>query len=110
MTMRANADLLAEPRIQAAVTELQDRIRQRYPSARFSVSHGYGDDYDGVYIRATVDVEDTDEVLDLVIERLVDMQVEEELPINVIPVRPLERIAAMLRDRQPQANGDQPSA
>ena len=29
-----------EPRIQAALSELQELIRQRWPEARFDVSHG----------------------------------------------------------------------
>lgn len=107
--MRIGPDLLDDPRIRAAVAELQDLIRRSYPNATFSTSIGYGDDLDGVYLRATVDVEDTDEVVDLFIDRLVDMHVEEGLPVHVIPVRPPERIAATLRDRSAPTNGDRPA-
>jgi len=57
-----------------------------------------------VHLYAEVDVEDTDEVLDVVIDRLVDMQAEEGLPIFVIPVQTPERIAAgwESRRREPQ--------
>ena len=95
--MRTEQDLLTDSRIQAAVAELQDLIRARYPEATFSV--GYGEDPDGVYVRTTVDVDDRNDVVDLFIDRLVSMQVDEGLPVYVIPVRPPERVAAMLRAR-----------
>ena len=98
--------LLSDPSIQAAAAELQGLIRTRFPEATFSV--GYGEDPVGVYLRAIVDVEDTDEVIGLIIDRLVTMQVDEELPIYVIPSQPPERIAAMLRTRQAEAGQSQP--
>ncbi len=39
---------------------------------------------------------DTDAVVDIFIDRLLDLQVEEQLPLYVIPVRPLERVLAEL--------------
>ncbi len=84
-----------DPRIQAAVAELQGMIAQKYPAATFEVFHG--EDPEGTYLRATVDIEDTDEVVDLIIDRLVDLQVEERLPVYVIPVRPLERVIAEMK-------------
>lgn len=89
--------LLDAPRIQEAIAELQGLILGRYPEATFSLDHGT--DPDGVYLTATVDVEDRNDVIDTYIDRLVDLHVEEELPLHVVPVRPPERIAAMLRDR-----------
>lgn len=86
------------PRMQAAVAELQDLIRGRYPEARFSVDEGL--DPAGVYITATVDVEDTDEVVDVFIDRLVELHIAEELPLHVIPVRPLERVAQELHQQR----------
>jgi hypothetical protein len=81
--------LLNDPRIQDAIKELQGIIRERYPEADIVV--GYGEEPVGIYLTATVDVEDTDEVTDLYIHRLVELQVEEQLPVYVIPVRLLER-------------------
>jgi hypothetical protein len=95
--MTQERDLLGRPRMQAAIAELQDLIRGRYPEARFDV--GYGEDPEGVYLTATVDVEDRDEVVDVFIERLVDLHVAEGLPLHVLPVRPPERNAAILRAR-----------
>ena len=87
--------------MQAAVAEVQELIRARYPDATFAA--GYGEDPDGVYLTVTVDLDDTDEVVDVYINRLLDLQIEEGLPLHVIPVRPPERIAAMLKERQGHA-------
>jgi hypothetical protein len=86
------------PRLQAAIAELQDLIRHRYPTATFSVDRG--EDPAGVYVTVTVDVEDTDDVVDVYIDRLVTLRVEEGLPLHVVPVRPLERVVAQLREEQ----------
>jgi hypothetical protein len=39
-------------------------------------------------------VEDPDDVLDIVVERVVDLQVDEALPIHVVPIRTPDRVAA----------------
>ena len=93
-----------DPRIQAAIAELTGLIRDRYPSASFTVDEG--EDPEGVYVTATVDVEDTDEVVDVFIDRMVDLQVKDGLPVYVIPVRPIERVAAMYE----QARRTRPTA
>lgn len=93
--MSADATLLADPRIDAAIVEMRAPIRARYPDATFEVL--LGDDPDGVYLWATVDVEDHHDVIDLYIDRLVDLHVEHELPFHVIPVRRPERIATFRR-------------
>jgi hypothetical protein len=86
-------------RINAAVAELQRLILDRYPEATLTV--GPGEDPPGTYITATVDVDDTDEVFDVVVGRLLEMQVEERLPVYVLPVRPIERVLAELHTRKP---------
>lgn len=87
-----------DPRIDHAVAELQSMIVARYPEATFAVWQG--EDPVGTYITATVDVADPDEVTDLIIERLIALQVEDELPVYVIPVRPIARIQAARRQRE----------
>lgn len=94
-----------DPRIQSALSELQELIRERYPDATFEVSEG--EDPEGIYLNATVDVEDTDEVVDVFIERMLELQIEEQLPVYVFPNRPLERVLEELRSRRPMR---QPSA
>jgi len=90
-------DYMADPRIQAAVSELQELILTHYPSTEFTV--GEADDPDGVYIRAVVDVDDPDEVTAIFIDRMIDLQVEDGLPVYVVPVRTPAREAAE-RQRQ----------
>jgi hypothetical protein len=75
-----------EPRTERALEELRSQIRERYPTAAFEVFRR--DDPDGIRLRVTVDVEDTDAVLDTVIDSLYDIQVEQQLPIYVVPVQP----------------------
>lgn len=83
------------PRIRAAIGELQEMILRRYPEATFTV--GRGADQDGIYLTPIVDVEDLDEVADIFTSRLVDMQVEEGLPVYVVPDWPLHRVREHLR-------------
>jgi hypothetical protein len=86
-----------DPRIRTAIIELQDLIRDKYPSAAFQVSRG--EDPEGFYLKATVDVEDTDEVVDIVIDRLLEMEIDEELPVYFVPLRPVERVIDELASR-----------
>ena len=90
-----DAALYDDPRIQVAIEELKSLIRGRYPEAGFQTYHG--EDPEGVYLDAVVDVADTDEVMDLIIDRLLDIQVEQGLPVYVIPLQPVERVAAELQ-------------
>lgn len=83
-------------RMQAAIAELQERIRDRYPAASFRVQYS-PDEPEAVLLKTMVDVEDRDEVLDVVAERMMQLQIEEGLPIFVVPIRPPERNRAMRR-------------
>ena len=87
-----------DTRMQRALAELEELIRSRYPSAQFLVTRG--DDPEGVYLRATIDVEDTEEVVNLFIDQMLTMQIEEQLPIYGIPVRSPARVAERLRQRE----------
>lgn len=84
---------LADPRIAQALAELEQTIREHYPSARFAVSHSE-DEPENIHLLTTVDLADPDEIVDLVLERLVELQVEERVPVYVIPMRTPERILA----------------
>jgi len=83
-----------DPRIERVLFELQGSIRELYPSATFEVT--LGDDSPGTYLWATVDTEDTDRVLDPLVDRLLELQIDEGLPVYVIPVRTPERIEATI--------------
>lgn len=86
------------PRIQAALLELQQTIIARYPGTVFDVARGH-DEPENIHLKAIVDLDDAEEVLDLVEDRLEQLQVEERLPIHVIPLRTPERILASLAVR-----------
>jgi len=91
----------AEPAtgLDAAIAEIEALILSHYPEATFDVA--LGDDPEGTYLTATVDIEDTDEVMDVIVERMLEMQVEEGIPLYPIIVRPIERVLAELRTPQP---------
>ncbi len=95
---RTFVDDLDDPRMQAAIREMQDLIRSHYPDATFAT--GYGEGPDGVHLDVTLDLEDTDEVVDVYIQRLLELQIDDGLALYVIPVRTPERRAAMLRARE----------
>jgi hypothetical protein len=78
------------PRLEPVIAALRQRVTVRYPDARFEVFEG--EDPRGTYLRAVIDVEDTDEVVDLVIDRLLDLQVEDRLPLYFVASRPPERL------------------
>ncbi len=86
------------PRMYEAMRELQSLISASFPDATFVVEEGF--DPEGVYVVATVDIPDTDEVIAAVGDRLVDLQVDEGLPVYVTPLRPIERVVAQLRERE----------
>jgi hypothetical protein len=84
--------------MEKAINELQGRISERFPQASFVVEEGF--DPKGIYLVTTVDIADTDEVIDVVGDRLVELQVDEGLPIYVTPLRPIQRVIAELRERE----------
>ena len=84
---------LTDPRVDVAFDELRSLILQHFPDAVFDVTQ-IGD-VDGLWLTATMDVEDSDEVIDLVTDRLLEMQIDERLPVYVLPLRTPERIAQM---------------
>lgn len=85
----------ADPRVDSAITDLQRLIRERWPTAEFAVSRG--DDPEGIYLDAVVDVDDSDVVMDRVVDRLLQAQIEERLPVYLVVTRTPPRIAEALR-------------
>jgi hypothetical protein len=53
-----------------------------------------------------VDVDDPDEVLDLVTDRLLELQLDEGIPIFVVPVHTPERISHTMRQVRQQQWSD----
>ncbi len=83
------------PRMDAAIAEIKQVILRGFPEATFSV--GPGEDPVGMYLFVTVDLEDLGEVRDLYRDRVVDMQIDEELPLYVVSTRPIARTREMVR-------------
>jgi len=81
-----------DPRLLAAASELRDLIAARYPGATFELTSG--DDPVGLYLIPIVDVDDTEDVAEVIAERLLALQIDDELPVYVFPVRPLARVLA----------------
>ena len=96
--MSQERPLTLSPAMEKAVNELKGRISERFPQASFIVEEGF--DPKGIYLVTTVDIADTDEVIDVVGDRLVELQVDEGLPIYVTPLRPIQRVIAELRERE----------
>jgi hypothetical protein len=88
-----------DPLMQSAIAEMEKIILDAFPGTVFTIEHG--DDPVGVYLVATVDVDDTDAVEDLYVDRLVDLQLEHGLRLHVLPLRTPERIAALLEANRP---------
>ena len=96
--MKTENHIRLTPRMQEAIDELKGLITARFPQAAFVIEEGF--DPEGVYLITIVDIDDTDEVISVVGDRLVELQVDEGLPIYVAPLRPIERVVAELRKRE----------
>jgi hypothetical protein len=82
-------------RVKEAAEELKGLIRAKYPDAEFVLVRS-ADDRRSWNLWTMVNVEDPDEVGDLVIDREIDMLVEEHIPIHVIPTRSSARFAGQI--------------
>lgn len=74
------------PRLQEAVDHVQHLIRHVDPQATFQVVAG--EDPAGTYLLATVDVDDLDGVMDVYMDYLLTVQIDEGLPLYVLPLHP----------------------
>jgi hypothetical protein len=83
-----------EPLIRDALVELRGLISAHLPDATFAVVRR--EDPEGIYLRAVVDVVDLDAVVDVVLDRMVELN-ELGLPVYVLPEWPPARIEAHLR-------------
>jgi hypothetical protein len=86
--------LKLDDRMQAAVDEMKHLIASNFPVVEFSVHQG--EESERIHLDAVLDMDETLEVLDLILGRMVELQIEEGLPLVVIPLPTLERNAALL--------------
>jgi len=94
-------------RLQKAIAEIEAMITKAYPNAQFSPV--WLDDPEGMQVRVTVPVNDLEEVFNLVADRLLHFQIEEGLPLYLVPLRPAGQVLKQLEDTAsplypPQAN------
>ncbi|HUG13380.1 MAG TPA: hypothetical protein VMM78_00065 [Thermomicrobiales bacterium] len=89
-----------QEQIDAAVAELKRLVLQYYPDARFRVECGI-DDPKAIHLVAIMDFEDTFDVLDRVSDRVMEIQIDDGVPIFVIPLRPNDRTLAMMSEAHP---------
>lgn len=87
--MTQEAQAARDPRVLQAAAELERLIRAGYPQATFELVDG--EDPPGTRLRVTVDVEDVEPVRALYLDRLVELQVEEGIPIYLRTVQPPHR-------------------
>lgn len=95
-----------QPEVQHALNELQALISARYPAAEFATTRGV--EPPAVYLNVTLDVDDLYAVRELVSDRLVEMQVEEDLSIKVRVEWPEARLRAHLRQQRAAAREQRP--
>jgi hypothetical protein len=96
--MRPERHVRLTPRMEEAVHELKRFITARFPQVAFVVEESC--DPEGIYLVTTVDIADTDEVMAVIGDRLVELQVEEGLSVYVTPLWPITRVVAQLRERE----------
>lgn len=101
--------LLLDERTRRAVSELQGMITKQYPTTTFELSHPE-DEPASIELTALVDVDDPDEVLEKVIDRVIELQVEENIPIHVVPIRTPERVHAYLQEQRAGSRARRPRA
>ena len=82
--MNAVSTSSEDVRMQHAIEELSSLIRSRYPEAQFTVGQAQ-DDGEILLLYSEVAANSMDEVLDVVMDRMLELQVDEGVPIYVIP-------------------------
>ena len=92
--MKAERELKLGFRMREAIAEVEELIKRKYPEATFRTERS-PENPRIIHLIPIVDVEDTDEVMDVVVDRVGEMQIEEHLPLFVVPLRTEARNAAI---------------
>jgi len=72
------------------VEELKRLILSRHPEATFELRPG-GDNPTAIFLDTYVDLDDPFKVLDEISDRVVDIQVDQGIPLHVLPLRTAAR-------------------
>jgi hypothetical protein len=95
-TWHIDAEGTIDERARRFVDELKGTILTRYPEATFEIAPG-NENPTAIHLHAFVDLDDPFDVTDELLDRIVDIQVDEGVPLHVIP----HRYPPRLRGRQP---------
>ena len=98
-----------EPRVLQAADELAALVRARYPAAQFRLC-SHPEESTTTLLEVTVDLDDPEEVLDLVFERMEQLRIDEGVPILVLPLQTLERAASLVGATTASARATVPAA
>jgi len=88
-----DADGNVNERARAAIDELKHSILSRHSDATFIVHPGF-DDPRSISLEVYVDLDDPHQILEEIIDRVVDIQVDEGIPLHVLPLHTPERALA----------------
>lgn len=94
--MKTERAVRLSPGMTRAIEELKRLVQTDYPEATFRVTRSPDDDRT-IHLMTEMDLEDTADVLDSVLDRVLELQIDEGLPVHVIPVRPREHILTNLK-------------
>lgn len=88
-----------DPRRREAIAELTQLVQSNFPLTHVLVAPGE-DNPEATHVIATVDIDDPDAVADLVMERMLELQLDGGIPVHLIPIRTSERTAQLLQQQQ----------
>jgi hypothetical protein len=99
--MKTEQEPRLSSRMQRAIEQLKGLVHERYPDATFRIRRS-PEEWRSIDLVTTVDVPDTTEVVDAVLDRVLELQLKDKLRIHVVPVRPRARVLSMLREQVEQ--------
>jgi hypothetical protein len=95
-----------QPDVQQVLNELPALISARFPDAEFATTLGV--EPLAVYLNVTLDIDDLHDVSEVVSDRLLETQVDEDLSINVRVEWPAARLIAYLEQERVAAREQRP--
>ena len=100
LEMNGEEEPVLDAKLSRAIEELKGLVCEHFPGTTFAVGSA-PDEPESILLWATVDVDDPDEVSDLVLERMLEMQLDEHIPTYLVPIQTPERILASM-EAQPR--------
>jgi hypothetical protein len=97
------------PEMLAAIEEMKALVLSKYPAARFQVIQA-PDEPGAIHLNTIIDVDDLEEVVDLIMDRMMQFMIEDELPFWVVPVHSTEYALAQLAASRVDLSAPVPAA